>query len=203
MRHLIVAVSAALVLSACAGHAKRSKPVSASERAKLPMIDKDPFPSTYRPYGSAPTLIRGANIYDGAGGKIVGGEVLMVDGKIAEIGQTVAAPEGVTVIDAAGKWRDAGHHRRPLPPRRLSLAGGRRALGRQRSDRPDTARGLGRALRLAAGPGLQPRARRRHHHAAHPARLGEPVRRPRRDAAQRARRADGAGHEVPGRAVQR
>ena len=66
---------------------------------------------------------------------------------------------------------------------------------------PGPARSLGRAQRLAAGSGLQPRARQwRHHHAPGPARLGQPVRRPRRDLAQRAG-ADRAGDALPGRAA--
>jgi imidazolonepropionase-like amidohydrolase len=108
MRHQIVAAAAALALSACAtAQADRPASVSATAAA-LPVINKDPYPSTYRPFPSVPTLITNANIYDGAGGKIIGGQVLMVDGKIAAIGQTVDAPAGATVIDASGKWVTPG-----------------------------------------------------------------------------------------------
>jgi len=66
------------------------------------------YPSTYRPLPSAPTLITNVNIYDGAGGLIENGSVLMQDGKIAAIGQNLTAPEGATVIEGAGKWVTPG-----------------------------------------------------------------------------------------------
>jgi imidazolonepropionase-like amidohydrolase len=107
MKSLAFALASAALLSACAGQQEGPK-TPASKPGDLPMIDKNPFPSTYKPYASQPTLIRGVNIYDGAGGKIIGGEVLLVDGKVAAIGQSVTAPEGVTVIDGAGKWVTPG-----------------------------------------------------------------------------------------------
>lgn len=109
MRRLAVAAVAAIVLSGCAAsQADRPKSAGGSPKAGLPVIDNDPYPSTYKPYASTPTLIRGANIYDGAGGKIIGGEVLMVEGKVAAIGQTVEAPADVMVIDGGGKWVTPG-----------------------------------------------------------------------------------------------
>jgi imidazolonepropionase-like amidohydrolase len=107
MKSLAFALASAALLSACAGQQEGPK-TAGSKPGDLPMIDKNPFPSTYKPYASQPTLIRGVNIYDGAGGKIIGGEVLLVDGKVAAIGQSVTAPEGVTVIDGAGKWVTPG-----------------------------------------------------------------------------------------------
>ena len=106
---LFLLASAALALAACStATAEKPKPLSAAERAALPSVNKNPFPSTYRPYPSAPTLIRGVDIYDGAGGKIVGGAVLMREGRIVAIGQSVDAPEGATVVDGSGKWVTPG-----------------------------------------------------------------------------------------------
>jgi imidazolonepropionase-like amidohydrolase len=107
---LIVAASIALALAACATGkpAERPKSLSAAEKAALPSINKNPFPSTYAPLPSTPTLVTNVNIYDGAGGKMIGGAVLMEGGRIAAIGQALAAPAGATVIDGAGKWLTPG-----------------------------------------------------------------------------------------------
>src|SRR5690606_29895881 len=65
----------------------------------------DPFPSTYEPYPSATTLIRGATVLTGAGERIDNGSVLIENGRIAGVGGAdLAAPEGAVVIEAKGKW---------------------------------------------------------------------------------------------------
>ena len=72
-------------------------------------INLNPYPSTYQPYGSVPTLIRGATILDGEGGRIDNGSVLLVDGKVSAVGGAdLGAPEGATVIDAGGKYVTPG-----------------------------------------------------------------------------------------------
>lgn len=62
----------------------------------------DPFPSTYRPATSRTTAIRNVIILTATGPAIRNGIVLMRDGKIAEVGQTVAIPPDATVIDGGG-----------------------------------------------------------------------------------------------------
>jgi hypothetical protein len=94
---------------------------------------------------------------------------------------------------------DAGPDRRAFAPRRVRQPEPQGAFRRQRDDRAGHGAGMGRTQRLAAGPGLQPRAGRRRYRAAGPARLRQPGRRPRRDAEERARR-QLPGHEVSGRA---
>ena len=71
-------------------------------------VNRNPFPSTYTPYPSTTTLIKDATVLDGIGGEISGGDVLLVDGKVAEIGQDISTPDGAIVIDAAGKWVTPG-----------------------------------------------------------------------------------------------
>ncbi|MEM7767436.1 MAG: amidohydrolase family protein [Pseudomonadota bacterium] len=73
-------------------------------------IDRDPFPSTYTAYESAPVLIRDATVLDGLGNLIENGDVLILDGEIAAVGEDVAAPddEGLVTIDGAGKWVTPG-----------------------------------------------------------------------------------------------
>ncbi|MGA1462883.1 MAG: amidohydrolase, partial [Steroidobacteraceae bacterium] len=67
-----------------------------------------PFPSTYRPLPSSPTLIRGARLLVGDGTGLERGDVLMREGKIAAVGASLEAPPGTVVIDAAGRWVTPG-----------------------------------------------------------------------------------------------
>ncbi len=68
----------------------------------------DPFPSTYRPIASRPTLIRNVTILTAAGPAIRNGSIFLRDGKIAEVGPNVAAPPDALVIDGAGKFVTPG-----------------------------------------------------------------------------------------------
>lgn len=102
----VVMVAVVLVLGACA--AKSPPPQSASSPAEVVRVPSDPYPSTYRAYPAAVTVIRGATIFDGEGRKLVGGAIRLEGGKIAEIGQAVAVPPGAMVIEASGKWLTPG-----------------------------------------------------------------------------------------------
>jgi imidazolonepropionase-like amidohydrolase len=96
------AVLVALLASGCATTNK--KPA-----AKPVLFDRDPYPSTYQRYPGAVTAIRGATVYDGEGGRIDNGTVILADGKVQAIGDAnTAVPEGAYVIDAAGKWVTPG-----------------------------------------------------------------------------------------------
>ena len=120
MRHSVIALL--LVTSACAsGRAQEATPAAAPAPARAtdtvragPMLgavstpNADPFPSTYRPFPSRPTLIRNVTIMTAAGPTIRGGSVLMRDGKIAEVGSTIAAPGDAIVIDGTGKYVTPG-----------------------------------------------------------------------------------------------
>ncbi|MBA3672038.1 MAG: amidohydrolase [Gemmatimonadaceae bacterium] len=68
----------------------------------------DPFPSTYRAFPSRTTVIRNATILTAAGPVIRGGSILLRDGRVAEIGATVAAPADAVVIDGTGKYVTPG-----------------------------------------------------------------------------------------------
>ena len=98
--------STALLLAGCAaGNDAETDNGNSADSAE---INRNPFPSTYTPYPSTTTLIKDATVFDGLGGELVGGDVLLVDGNIADIADEIAAPEGATVIDASGKWVTPG-----------------------------------------------------------------------------------------------
>lgn len=78
-----------------------------AESAPEPLFP-DPFPSTYQPFPSRPTLIRNAVIFTGTGRRIEGGSILLRDGKIAALGQEIAAPPDAVVLDAAGRYVTPG-----------------------------------------------------------------------------------------------
>ncbi|TNE60986.1 MAG: amidohydrolase [Alphaproteobacteria bacterium] len=71
-------------------------------------INRDPFPSTYTPLQSAPTLITNVTLLDGKGGKMEGASILLADGKIKAVGQSLEAPEGAVTIDGTGRWVTPG-----------------------------------------------------------------------------------------------
>lgn len=77
-----------------------------AQEVQLP--PENPYPSTYEPLPSEPTVIRNATILDGRGGRIEGGAISFEDGKIEAVGASVDAPAGATVIDAGGKWVTPG-----------------------------------------------------------------------------------------------
>ncbi|RYG95921.1 MAG: amidohydrolase, partial [Alphaproteobacteria bacterium] len=104
-------IALALALSACANG--NAAPKSASSDNPAPGRGKgfnhDPFPSTYHAYPGVPTAIVHATVYDGEGGRIEDGTVLLADGKVVGIGgPELAVPAGTTVIDARGKWVTPG-----------------------------------------------------------------------------------------------
>src|SRR5207249_5607529 len=74
----------------------------------LSVPNADPFPSTYRPFPSRPTLIRNVTVMTAAGPSIVNGAVLLRDGKIAAVGTNLAVPSDALVVDGNGKFVTPG-----------------------------------------------------------------------------------------------
>ncbi|MCJ8158405.1 amidohydrolase [Sphingomonas sp. LaA6.9] len=102
----LIVLAAGLTLAACAKGEAAPKSASA---VKAPPPNENPYPSTYKPYPGAPTVIRGATVFDGEGGRIENGVVFFSEGKVTAIGgPETAIPEGATVIDGAGKWVTPG-----------------------------------------------------------------------------------------------
>ncbi|GAK33980.1 dihydroorotase [alpha proteobacterium Q-1] len=113
---LAIATALTLTLSGCAtalGNGGVSGSTATTEASSGKGSDAarsaaDPYPSTYRPLASRPTLIRNAVVLDGAGNRINDGSVLLQDGKISAIGKDIKAPADAVIIDAAGKWVTPG-----------------------------------------------------------------------------------------------
>ncbi len=95
---------AALVLLAVGGCAATRPP-----RAPAIPIDEDPYPSTYAPYPGVVTVIRNATVFDGEGGRIDGGTVVLADGKVQAVGgPELAVPDAVVEINGTGKFVTPG-----------------------------------------------------------------------------------------------
>ncbi len=107
------AAVAAILLFGCANQQPAPKAASAEPAAKssVPRYvpPADPYPSTYHPYPGVPTAITGATIYDGEGGRIENGTVVMVDGRIQAVGgPDTPIPDGAVRIDGRGLWVTPG-----------------------------------------------------------------------------------------------
>jgi imidazolonepropionase-like amidohydrolase len=103
-------VLSALALTALAGCARgtAARPAQGPAPQAAQQQASNPFPSTYRPLASRPTLIRGGTVMTATGQVIPNGEVLMVDGRIAAVGTGLQAPADVVVVDATGKYVTPG-----------------------------------------------------------------------------------------------
>jgi hypothetical protein len=91
-RHLLV-----LLFAGCATQPTAPNAASAATDAATP------FPSTYRPQASPPTLIRGATVLTGTGQRLDDSDVLLSGGRIEAVGRSLEAPAGARVIEANGR----------------------------------------------------------------------------------------------------
>ena len=91
----------AVLISGCATtQPKKAAPVR---------INEDPYPSTYQRYPGAVTAIRGATIYDGEGGQIDNGTIVLADGVVQAVGDaSTPVPEGAITLDGSGKFVTPG-----------------------------------------------------------------------------------------------
>jgi imidazolonepropionase-like amidohydrolase len=107
---LATAVAAAALLTACTQNDKpKTASTQAAPRTPPQTYSRDPYPSTYRRYPGAVTAITGATVFDGEGGRIENGTVVIGDGVVQAVGGSdTAVPDGATRIDARGKWVTPG-----------------------------------------------------------------------------------------------
>ena len=104
MRRGVMGIAVGLMAAAVAGCVTTPPPKKPAVR-----INEDPYASTYVRYPGAVTVIRGATVFDGEGGRIDNGTVVLADGVIQAVGGAdVPSPAGAYVIDAQGKYVTPG-----------------------------------------------------------------------------------------------
>src|SRR6185503_5516890 len=112
VRPALLGLIVAAALAACANQGSGETESASTQTKAAPSRytpPADPYPSTYRPYGGVPTAIIGATIYDGEGGRIENGTIVLADGRIQAIGGAdTPIPEGATRIDGTGRWVTPG-----------------------------------------------------------------------------------------------
>jgi imidazolonepropionase-like amidohydrolase len=112
---VLVVGLAALALSACATTSGAAPKAGGKDGAAGalpagldPGAQPDPFSSTYRPLPSASFAIVGARAFTGTGQALENATVIVRDGRIATVGEGLAAPAGIPVVDGRGKWITPG-----------------------------------------------------------------------------------------------
>src|SRR5687768_862723 len=109
---IVAAALAAALAVGCAGQESEAQSASGSTKASAPprySPPEDPYPSTYRAYPGSLTAITGATIFDGEGGRIENGTIVLADGRIQAVGGAdTPIPEGAVRIDGAGRWVTPG-----------------------------------------------------------------------------------------------
>ncbi|AVA13897.1 MULTISPECIES: amidohydrolase [Sphingopyxis] len=107
---LLAAVS--LAFAGCAasnGTVESANDKPAATADKPAKFDKDPYPSTYKPYPGQATAVRNVTIFDGEGGRIDNGTVLLTNGKVEAIGGAdLPIPADIAVYDGTGKYLTPG-----------------------------------------------------------------------------------------------
>jgi imidazolonepropionase-like amidohydrolase len=98
--YLLFTAALGAALSGCATTAEKKSPAIA--------INEDPYPSTYQAYPSGPTAIQNVTIFDGEGGRIERGTIVLAEGRVQALGAGLAAPAGAVVIDGTGKYVTPG-----------------------------------------------------------------------------------------------
>jgi imidazolonepropionase-like amidohydrolase len=105
MRVLATLAAACAALGAVCASAEEA----ASPAFKTVRIPDDPYPSTYKPMPSRPTLYVNARVLDGAGREIPNARMFVTGGKIAWIESGGERSEaGAEVVDVKGRWLTAG-----------------------------------------------------------------------------------------------
>ena len=107
VKRALAGMGSELALAACAStglaKGKDDNPAVASARD----FNKDPYPSTYRPYPGVPTALVGATVFDGTGARLDNATVLFRDGKVEAVGAGLDTG-GYAVIDGSGKFVTPG-----------------------------------------------------------------------------------------------
>ena len=100
-RSMLMSLVLPILLIACNG-----QPNGEPKPVEYP--DKNPFPSTYKIKPHKPFIIRGAVVLTGSGVQMNNVDVLVVDGKIADIGAKLSGADEAQIIDANNMWLTPG-----------------------------------------------------------------------------------------------
>ena len=103
MRSVLTIVAGSFALAACATTGSDDQASADSDAA-----DAVPFASTYERYPGRPTALVGATVFDGLGGRIDNGTVLLRDGEVVAVGDAALDISGYDRIDASGKFVTPG-----------------------------------------------------------------------------------------------
>lgn len=105
----MAALAGALALGACATTGTATAKDSDKDEPGFAAMTEDdgPYASTYQRYPGRPTALVGATVYDGAGGMIENGTVLLRDGEVVAVGSGLDT-QGYDVIDGSGKFVTPG-----------------------------------------------------------------------------------------------
>ena len=99
----IASALGAALLGACATLAPAPK------KSPAVRINLDPYPSTYQRHPGAVTVVRHATIFDGEGGRIEDGTIVLANGVIQAVGGPgTPAPAGAYEVDGTGKFVTPG-----------------------------------------------------------------------------------------------
>ncbi len=77
------------------------------EQAPKVSINKNPYPSTYQPLPQPSILLINATVLTGTGERLEAADVLIVDGKIEQLGKDLTA-QNARIVDLKGKWLTPG-----------------------------------------------------------------------------------------------
>ncbi len=109
IRKLLGAAALAALVAGCATRQQTTERPTETPPQPERRVSADPYPSTYRPYPGVPTAITGATVFDGEGGRIENGTVVLAEGRIVAVGgPETPIPEGAARIDASGRWVTPG-----------------------------------------------------------------------------------------------
>jgi imidazolonepropionase-like amidohydrolase len=109
MRNLLWAAAGAALVAGCASTNRDQPAVQKAAPEPARPVSGDPYPSTYRAYPGVPTAITGATIFDGEGGRIENGTIVLLNGRVQAVGGAdTPIPDGATRVDGAGRWVTPG-----------------------------------------------------------------------------------------------
>src|SRR3989344_1847285 len=105
---LLAAVS--LAFAGCTANGGEVETASSKPAAEKPVkFNKDPYPSTYKGYPTRLTVVRNVTIFDGEGGRIDNGSIVLSSGKVLSVGgPDMELPTDADVVDGTGKFLTPG-----------------------------------------------------------------------------------------------